>query len=165
LKKALLPGVGVFVVFGAMAWFLGMLPDRQSDVLQAEQLLDAGANLYEEKKYTEALEVLQRVPPGSVEEAKALYYRGSAHMMLEDFESAANQLEQSLALNSEDPGTLYALGVVYFKLGNVRLAKGYFTSVLEINPHDEQAKGLMDIMARLERQSGAESEGEESTDH
>ena len=99
------------------------------------------------------------------QEAKALYDQGAEYIQLKDFESAVEILEQAHVLNPEDAGTLYALGVTYYKLGNVKLAKAYFTSVLEINPNDEQAKGLMDIMARLERQSGAESEGEESTDH
>lgn len=99
------------------------------------------------------------------QEAKALYDQGAEYIQLKDFESAVEILGQAHVLNPEDAGTLYALGVAYYKLGNVKLAKAYFTSVLEINPNDEQAKGLMDIMARLERQSGAESEGEESTDH
>jgi tetratricopeptide (TPR) repeat protein len=99
------------------------------------------------------------------QEAKALYDQGAEYIQLKDFESAVEILEQAHVLNPEDAGTLYALGVAYYKLGNLKLAKAYFTSVLEINPNDEQAKGLMDIMARLERQSGAESEGEESTDN
>jgi tetratricopeptide (TPR) repeat protein len=105
----------------------------------------------------------QQSDPG--QEAKALYDQGAEYIKLKDFESAVEILGQAHVLNPEDAGTLYALGVAYYKLGNVKLAKAYFTSVLEINPNDEQAKGLMDIMARLERQSGAESEGEESTDH
>ena len=99
------------------------------------------------------------------QEAKALYDQGAEYIQLKDFESAVETLGQAHFLNPQDAGTLYALGVAYYKLGNVKLAKAYFTSVLELNPNDEQAKGLMDIMARLERQSGAESEGEESTDH
>ena len=111
-----------------------------------------------------ALEVLPQVPAGSQEEAKALYYQGSSHMMLKDYEAAVASLDRALALNNRDVGTLYALGVAWFKLGNVNLAKGYFAAVLEINPDDEQAKGLMDIMAGLERRSVAESEGEETSD-
>jgi tetratricopeptide (TPR) repeat protein len=105
----------------------------------------------------------QQSDPG--QEAKALYDQGAEYIKRKDFESAVEILGQAHVLNPDDAGTLYALGVAYYKLGNVKLAKAYFTSVLEINPNDEQAKGLVDIMAGLERQSGAESEGEESTDH
>jgi predicted TPR repeat methyltransferase len=75
--------------------------------------------------------------------------------MLKDYAAATERLERSLALAPRDTGTLYALGVASFKLGNLKLARGYFASVLEINPNDEQAKGLMDIMANLERQTEA----------
>jgi Flp pilus assembly protein TadD len=100
------------------------------------------------------------------QEAKALYDQGSEHIQLKDYKSALESLEQAHVLNPEDTGTLFALGVVYYKLGNLKLAKSYFASVLEINPNDEQAKGLMDMMAKLERQTEAAriSEGEESAD-
>ena len=62
-------------------------------------------------------------------------------------------LEQALALNTQDTGILYALGVVYYKLGNLKLSKSYFASVLEINPEDQHAKGLMDIVTKLQRKS------------
>ena len=77
-------------------------------------------------------------------------------MMLKDYEPAVIHLEQALTLDNKNIAILYALGVAYFKLGNLKLARGYFASVLEINPNDEQAKGLMDIMAKLERNPGSE---------
>jgi hypothetical protein len=49
---------------------------------------------------------------------------------------------------------------VYYKLGNLSLSKAYFASVLKIDPGHEEAKGLMDIMAGLERiQPDASQEG------
>ena len=100
------------------------------------------------------------------QEARALYDQGSEHIQQKDYTSALESLEQAHVLNPEDTGTLFALGVVYYKLGNLKLAKSYFASVLEINPNDEQAKGLMDMMAKLERQTEAAriSESEESAD-
>ncbi len=165
MKNILALGAGAILVLSAALWFFVLQPEQQNDAKQAEDLLASGIGLFNEKRHEEALDALQRIPSGSPQEAKARYYRGSAHMMLKDYESAADQLEQSLALNSKDSGALYALGIVYFKLGNVKLAKGYFASVLEIDPDNEQAKGLMDMMAGLERQSVAESEGGESTNN
>ena len=100
------------------------------------------------------------------QEAKTLYDQGSENIQLKDYTSALESLEQAHVLNPRDTGTLFALGVVYYKLGNLKLAKSYFASVLEINPNDEQAKGLMDMMAKLERQTEAAriSEGEESAE-
>ena len=79
--------------------------------------------------------------------------------MLKDYESAAPILEQALQLNPQKTEILFELGVVYFKLGNLALSKAYFASVVEIDPSNEEAKGLMDIMANLERQQpGAKQE-------
>ena len=104
--------------------------------------------------------VPQFVQQNDVEQAEALYHQGSELILSKDYEAAADKLEQALVLSKEDTGTLYALGVVYYKLGNLKLAKGYFAAMLEINPNDETAKGLMDIMAGLERKSATEPEKE-----
>ena len=146
----------VLCVLGAALYFLVLQPERQAVSFQAGELLADGIGHYERKEYDLALEVLQQVPDGTVEEAQALYYAGSSYMMLKDYESAAVELEKALAVSPDSAGTLFALGVVYYKLGNLKLAKSYFASVLEINPGDEQAKGLMDIMAKLERQTDAD---------
>ena len=76
---------------------------------------------------------------------------GSALVQLKEFESAVRQLEKAHLLNSEEKNILFALGVTYYKLGNLSLSKAYFAAVLELDPGNEEAKGLMDIMANLER--------------
>lgn len=162
LKIILISGTGAILILSVAFWFLVLQPDQQKNAKQAEELLVSGINLYNEKKYDQAIETLQRIPSGSLHESKARYYQGSAHMMLKNFESAVENLDQALALNGKDSSVLYALGVVYYKLGHIKLAKGYFASVLEINPDDQQAKGLMDIMASLERRSAAKPESEQT---
>jgi tetratricopeptide (TPR) repeat protein len=148
-------------------WFFVVKPADEVDAVRAEQTLASGIALFEQEQYESAIEALQGVPVETPQAARALYYEGSAHMMLKDYESAAPVLERSLALSPSDAGTLYALGVAYFKLGNLALSKSYFAKVLEINPNDEHAKGLMDIMSGLERQSVAAPapESEEETDN
>ena len=54
-------------------------------------------------------------------------------------------------MNPGEADIPFALGVAYFKLGNLALAKGYFASVVEIDPGHEEARGLVDAMANLER--------------
>jgi tetratricopeptide (TPR) repeat protein len=161
LKSYLAVGAGIILVVSALLWFVVMVPEPEAVTYSPAELLADGMGHYERKEYDQALEVLRQVPDGSVEKAQALYYEGSSYVMLKDHELAVPPLEQALALKPRDTGTLYALGVASFKLGNLPLAKGYFAALLEINPNDEQAKGLYDIMARLERQSVAESEDPE----
>ena len=161
MKTNLAIGAGALLVLSALLWFLVLQPEREVVTYPPAELLADGVGHYERQEYDLALEVLKQVPEGSVEKARALYYAGSSYVMLKDYESATVPLEQGLALNPRDTGTLYALGVAYFKLGNLSLAKGYFAALVEINPNDEQAKGLYDTMARLERQSVAESDSPE----
>ena len=165
MKINLAIGAGALLVLSGLLWIFVLQPEKDAISFQAAELLTDGIGHYERKEYDLALEVLRQVPAGLLETAQARYYEGSSHMMLKDYESATTSLEQALVLNPKDTGTLYALGVASYKLGNVKLAKGYFASVLEITPNDEQAKGLYDIMARLERQSVAESEAPEATEN
>lgn len=160
LKIILVTSAGALVLAAVAYWLLVAQPARQGEAARVEQtLLSSGMQLFQEKKFEKALAVLQRIPGDSPHAAQARFYQGNAHVMLKDYASAAEQLEQSLALNSEDADTLFALGVAYFKLGKLQLSRAYFTSVLEFAPGTErgqammeEAAGLMDIMARLERQ-------------
>ena len=143
----------------AVLWLSGQTADQQAADQQAHASLQSGITLFEAEEYEQAIGALEQVPTGYEHEAKARYYEGSAYMMLGDYQAAVERLEYARALAPADPGIRYALGVASFKLGNVKLAKGYFASVLEINPMDdrerelqEQARGLMDMMAKFERQ-------------
>ena len=123
---------------------------------QATISLDQGIALFRENKYTESLELLQGIPDGVIDDWHLPYYAATALVMLKDYQPAALLLEEALVLNPQETAILFELGVVYFKLGNLGLSKGYFASVIEIDPGNEEAKGLMDIMAKLERnQPGA----------
>ena len=119
--------------------------------------MEKGIALFEQERYEEALTRLQEIHEGEFPDWRVPYYIGSSHMMLQGYEQAAQSLEQALALNSQQTGVLYALGVTHYKLGNLGLAKAYFAAVLNIDPSDQHAKGLMDIMADLERQQGDRS--------
>jgi tetratricopeptide (TPR) repeat protein len=153
LKIVLGSAATIVLILSVVIWFFVLQPDRQENSGQWQTRLQTGIASFNEKQYRKALESLQTIPSDSAQGAKARYYQGSAHLMLKDFESAVTYLEQALALDSHDSGTMYALGVTYYKLGNLKLAKSYFASVLKLNPNDQQAKGLLDIMARLERHS------------
>ena len=139
----LLAGAGGFHLYNT-----NLEETRQQAVIS----LDEGIALFREKKYTETLELLQGIPEGVLEDWHLPYYTATAMVMLKDYQSAAPVLEEALVLNPHEPLILYELGVVYFKLGKLGLSKGYFAKVVEIDPANEQARGLMDVMANLERQ-------------
>lgn len=155
IKRALILAALGLLITGLLAvsiyWYLVEKPEETN---QSTVLLDQGIALFKQRKYAQALQELEKIPDDAITDWRVPYYRGSTHMMLKHYDPAVASLQQALAVNSQEPAILYALGVAYFKQGNLKLAKGYFASVLEINPADEHAKGLMDIMAKLQRQSG-----------
>ena len=158
----------ILVLILSLAWGFYLFNTAQQEAKeQATQSLEQGIALFRDKKYTESVEVLQSIPDGVIEDWHLPYYNASALVMLKDYQPAALKLEEALTLNPQETLIMFELGVVYFKLGNLSLSKAYFASVLEIDPTNEEARGLMDIMANLERQQpGATQEkisGEDDT--
>jgi tetratricopeptide (TPR) repeat protein len=145
------------VVAGAVFWTQYV---KEEPSPPAGASLEQGIALFDQKQYEAALAELQPFADAGTEDWRAHYYLGSTQLMLKDYPAAAAALEQSLALRPDETGTLYALGVAYYRQGNLKLAKAYFGAVLEINPNDEHAKGLMDIMSKLEQNSANPPEQE-----
>lgn len=139
-------------------YFMGVDDERQARVRSS---LDSGVAAFEAKDYEAVLSELQRVPSDHPEGWRARYYEGSAQIMLKDYSASVPLLEEAFALNPTHTRTMHALGVAHFKLGNLAMSKAYFARVLEVDPSDEEARGLMDIMASLERQQPGYSEGQE----
>jgi tetratricopeptide (TPR) repeat protein len=115
------------------------------------------------------VETLRTIPEDAYQDWHVNYYMGSALINLRDFQSAAVELEKALALNADEPSIMFALGVAYYKLGNLALSKAYFAKVVEVDPGNDDARGLLDIVASMERkqqmqertESGPSEEGEE----
>ena len=164
LNKIMAWGVAAILALSAAAWIWVEKSGQETELSDAAVLLDSGITLFNEKNFQQAVEALNQVPSGSPEKWQALYYQGSAMIMLKDYTSAVVYLEQALALNSHQTRIMHALGVAYFKLGKLNLAKAYYASILELDPNDEEAKGLMDIMANLERQQDGQIEEPDSGD-
>ena len=165
-RKLLVAGLGLVLIAAVVAAAYQYRIERQNQALEATVLLQEGISLFQQEQYETALETLRSIPQGAIEDWRISYYTGATLIRLKDYESAAVSLEEALTLSSREKDIPFALGVVYYKLGNLSLSKSYFHTVLEIDPTDEEAKGLMDIMAKLERQqpdSTSTSEGDKGT--
>jgi len=141
----------------ALAFVYWYPVEKPGESGQYTALIEQGIALYNQGKHGEALRKLEEIPETPDKDWRIPYYTGAAQIMLGDYQQAVTSLEQALTLNNQDAGILYALGVVYYKQGNLKLAKAYFVSVLEINPADEGARGLVDIISKLERRMSDES--------
>ena len=144
-----------------MGWWY---TDQVSSERQAQQhnALVSGIDAFNAKDYSAAISELRRVPSDHPKGSRARYFEGSAEIMLKKYDRAVPLLEEALALDPTHTRTMHALGVAYFKLGNLAMSKAYFAKVLEIDPGDEEARGLMDIMANLERRSKPGAAAEET---
>ena len=124
---------------------------QQEKASEEQFVIEKGIALYQQGRYSEVLQILGSIKPDSTGDWRIYYYKGAAAVRLKDYRSAATYLERAERLNTTDTQTLYLLGVVYFKLGNLKLAEGYFAATLEIDPGHEEAKGLMGVMSDLQK--------------
>ena len=158
----LIAGAGVLAVAliaGANSFYR---MEQQQQLGDAHAVINEGIAQFRAEQYEQSVQTLGSIPDGLIEDWHVPYYLGSALIQLKDYEKGAVHLEEALALNPSDKNILFALGVAYYKLGNLSLSKAYFAAVIEIDPSHEEAKGLMDIMARLERYQ-TEGDGEQDT--
>ena len=149
--------LALVVAIFAAAYVNRMERDEESrQVAEARLMIDKGMREFGQKQYQQSIETLSGISEDVLQDWHINYYQGSALIMLRDYESAALQLEKALVLNSADTNILYALGVAYYKLGKLGLSKAYFGQVLEFDPNHDDARGLMDIVANLERKQQAD---------
>lgn len=115
--------------------------------------LERGIGLYQRKDYVHAEGVLRRALRTNPDDWRAPFYVGVIQIERQRYGLAIPYLERALALNTREPKILNALGVVYFKLERLDMAKGYFWASLDLDPTNTEAKGLMETMAKLQRRA------------
>jgi Flp pilus assembly protein TadD len=135
---------------------------RRESVQRAQMHLKRGIHLYQQKAFPAAELELRRALRANREDWEAPFYVGAVQIERKRYGMAIPYLERALTLNPTEPKILNALGVVYFKLGRIDMAKGYFWASLEADPTNKDAKGLMETMAKLQwraAQAAASEEG------
>lgn len=150
-QKLLVSVIALVLIAAVAAWGYSYQAQQQERAKAVTALLENGIAQFHQSQYTAALETLNGIAEDAIQDWRLPYYKGVTLVRLKDYQAAAVALEQARILNSEEESIPFALGVVYFKQGNLGLSKSYFNSVLEINPSHKDAKGLMDIMAKIER--------------
>jgi Flp pilus assembly protein TadD len=143
----------IAIVFGVYKYEV----NRQQQIDEARTQVEIGILLFKQKDYQGALETLRATPTVGIPDWRNLYYQGASLVQLKKYEEAVVALEEAWSLNQADERIPFALAVAYFKLGNLALSKSYFHAVIKLNPENADAKGLMDIVANLERIQPGES--------
>lgn len=156
----LFAGLAAGLIVAVAAFYL-YRADRAGAEQQAEDamaMMEYGIQQFQQRQFSESLETLGGISEDTLQHWRINFYMGSSYVMLRDNAAAAAQYEKALALNPEEPKILYALGVAYYKLDNLGLSKAYFGKVLEYDPGNADARGLMDIVASMERKQLEEDE-------
>ena len=160
--------IGLAVIISVVFGVYQYEEKRQQQVAEARNQIDTGIWYFNQKDYETALKTLRAIPQDIVQDWRNPYYQGAALIQLKNYDEAVVALEEAWRLNQAEEDIPFALAVAYFKLGNLQLSKGYFHAVLQINPEHADAKGLMDIVASIERMqpgaTGSENSPESATD-
>ncbi len=103
--------------------------------------LDNAIKLYDEQKYDESLELLNKVLSYNNQNAYALYYRGMIYDTKKQLNEAIADFKNALALNASDLTILnYMIAADYDTLGKYKEAYSYYTAYAASNVPDDEYK-------------------------
>ena len=101
----------------------------EADILVAQAVL-----AYDEKRYAEASELVNRALALDPQDARGLYYKGLISLAQKNPEQAIEPLEAAQQLRPDDIYIPYQLGVAHFSVGSYDKAKPLFDEVYAKNP-------------------------------
>jgi tetratricopeptide (TPR) repeat protein len=142
--------VAVVIAVASLALTLEFRAGRQQ-LRDARAHLERGIHLYQQGAFAAAQTELRETVRTDPDAWRAPFYLGVIQVHLKRYELAIPFLERAFNSNPTEPKIPNALGVAYFKLGRLDMAKGYFAASLEIDPANADTKALFATMAKLQR--------------
>ena len=133
------------------------IPARQERLEAARTALERGIHLYQQGSYDAAQAELGKALEADSDEWRTPFYLGIIQIHLRRYSPAIPYLERAFILNPTQPKIPNALGVAYFKRGKFDLAKGYFSTSLELDPANADTKAMVETMTRLQRKAALAS--------
>ena len=133
----------------------GLFPEssmikKQLASLDAEtgSLLYAKASeLFNQKKYQEAIEMYKKILPATPESLVGI---GACYQSLNDNKSAADYYVKSLAIDTKNTDTAYYAALAYSNIEDFSKAKLYAKKSLELSPQNKNAKELLTYVIEQE---------------
>ena len=101
---------------------------------EAEVLVARAVLAYDDERYEEALELLQRALQLDPRHARGLYYAGLVHLALKQPREAVDSLDKARGLRPTDVNVRFQLGVAYFTLGDYARAGPLLEQVFQEQP-------------------------------
>lgn len=116
-------------------------------------LLKRGQDALEVDDVEAAIEHLTALTDHAPDFAEGFHRRASAYFRAELFGPAFYDLERALRLNPNNYNAVFGLGAILETFGDEKAAFRAYQSVLELNPHHEDAKNAVERLAgRVEGQ-------------
>lgn len=103
---------------------------------QSETMLSESVQLYDNKKYNEAIEILNKVINTNSSNATAYYYRAMAFDALNDFQKAIADYKSTIKYAPEMAIAYYSLAVDYDAVTNYQSAKENYQKYIELSGDD-----------------------------
>ncbi|HEX2256813.1 MAG TPA: tetratricopeptide repeat protein [Afifellaceae bacterium] len=110
----------------------------------ADLLLSWADRALKEKEYGPALDLLDRIVLLRPEFAEAWNKRATIHFLRKDFGKALADIERTLRLEPRHFGALSGLAVILREVGRTETAMSALRQALEIHPHLEDARDLLE---------------------
>jgi Flp pilus assembly protein TadD len=142
--------IGALVVTAALLVLYSNSQARRQATQQAHIHLQRGIRLFNKKAFPHAEAELRKALRANKQDWTAPFYLGAIRIEQKQHQRAIPFLERALTNNPQEPKILNALGVVYYNLGRLDMAKGYFMASIELDPTNTGARGLMESMAKLQ---------------
>jgi len=120
----------------------------------ANVLTAQAAIAYDDKRYEEALTLLNKALTLDPKNERGLFYKGLVYLAQENPQEAITPLETVHQLKPEDLDVQHHLGVAYFSVGAYDKAKRFLEPIFEQNPDKENLGYYVGFLQYREKQYG-----------
>jgi len=137
--------------FGHMDWGITAAWAQRAD---ANVLAANAAIAYDDKRYEEALTLLNQAIALDPQHERSLFYKGLVYLAQKKPKNAIGPLETVHQLRPTDVDIQHHLGVAYFAAGQYDRAKPFLETVFELNPETENLGYYVGFLRYREKQYG-----------
>lgn len=120
----------------------------------ANVLSASAAIAYDDKRYEEALTLLNQALGLEPQHERSLFYKGLVYLAQKKPQDAIAPLETVHELRPSDLDIQHHLGVAYFAAGNYDKAKPFLETIFELNPETENLGYYVGFLRYREKQYG-----------
>lgn len=123
---------------------------------EVDRLLKSGIERMEDGQMGQAVEVFTRVTERKPDFAEGWNKRATAYYLMGDFKHSLQDCDEVIKRNPQHFGALSGYGMIYFRLGELENALGYFQRALEVNPNLKGVEESIEFIRYKLREDGKE---------